>query len=151
MFYLNISEVIDQGVRGYGPPADIWSFGCTNVEMATGKPPFIELGSTEAAMFKIGFYKKHPEIPEELSDLARSFILRCFTVDPQKRPTAAQLLEDPFLNDKVKNRSRNPASAVTSSEFVRSISVPADRLISKSSQLSNQSVPCNTPTTPEFE
>lgn len=54
-------------------------------------------------MLQVGLYKMHPDIPEELSEKARGFILKCFEPDPNKRATAAQLLEEPFLTEYVLN------------------------------------------------
>ncbi|XP_069478995.1 mitogen-activated protein kinase kinase kinase 6 [Ambystoma mexicanum] len=123
-------EIIDKGPRGYAKPADIWSLGCTIIEMATGKPPFYELGSPQAAMFKVGMFKIHPEVPESMSEEAKFFILKCFEPDPATRATAAALLQDPFLSGSGKKKSRRPAVRVTiekasAGEYYRSLSVPA--------------------------
>lgn len=59
----------------------------------------MELGSPQAALFKVGYHKEHPKIPPELSEKAHNFIKRCFQTDPDKRATAVELLEDVFITE----------------------------------------------------
>ena len=49
-----------------------------------------------AALFKIG-KGEPPPVPESLSKDARDFILQCLQANPDARPTAAQLLDHPFV------------------------------------------------------
>lgn len=132
-------EIIDKGPRGYEKPADIWSLGCTIIEMATGKPPFYELGEPQAAMFKVGMFKIHPEIPESMSAEAKAFLLRCFEPDPVKRTSAVELLSDEFLTvSSRKRKSQVKLSALTSgsNEYLRSISLPVPVMVEDTSSSS---------------
>ncbi|KAI1894862.1 hypothetical protein AGOR_G00120120 [Albula goreensis] len=116
-------EIIDQGPRGYGKPADIWSLGCTIIEMATGKTPFHELGSPQAAMFKVGMFKIHPKVPECMSEEAKGFIMSCFEPNPDDRATASELLKDGFLRSSTRRKAKAAAEtsqkeSATSGEYI---------------------------------
>ncbi|CAB4267016.1 unnamed protein product [Prunus armeniaca] len=94
--YWMAPEVVNRKHQGYGLPADIWSLGCTVLEMLTRRIPYPNLEWMQA-LFKIG-KGEPPPVPDSLSKDAQDFIHRCLQANPANRPTAAQLLNHPFLN-----------------------------------------------------
>ena len=50
-----------------GRPADIWSLGCTVIQMFTGRPPWTQYTKPLTAMFHIAAGTTDPPVPEELS------------------------------------------------------------------------------------
>ena len=81
----------------YHFPADIWSLGATVLEMASGKRPWPDCAEQFAAIFAIGSTKGPPPIPDFVSIRVRDFLLECFNLKPEMRPTAAKLLEHPLV------------------------------------------------------
>uniref|UniRef100_A0A453BP98 mitogen-activated protein kinase kinase kinase n=1 Tax=Aegilops tauschii subsp. strangulata TaxID=200361 RepID=A0A453BP98_AEGTS len=81
---------------GYDLAVDIWSLGCTIIEMFDGKPPWSDLEGP-AAMFKV--LHKDPPIPENLSLEGKDFLQCCFKRNPAERPTASELLDHPFIRN----------------------------------------------------
>lgn len=62
-------EVIRDQKTGKGwKKADVWSVGCTVIEMATGKPPWSQFSNPVTAMYHIACEDSLPEFPDTLSD-----------------------------------------------------------------------------------
>lgn len=94
-------EVIEE--NGLTTASDIWSVGCTTIELITGKPPYAELAQYPA-MFRI-LQDDHPPIPETFSHALRDFLMQTFQKDPNLRTTATQLLRHPWLKQGIKKSS----------------------------------------------
>ncbi|MCO5570082.1 hypothetical protein L7F22_023797 [Adiantum nelumboides] len=109
-------EVI-QGVE-QGFPSDIWSLGCTVVELLHGRPPWGHISDVGAALYKLGCSEEDPPLPEAISDDARDFLLLCLQRDPKARWTASELLQHPFLSniatelEEAKHEQLSPRSAL---------------------------------------
>ncbi|KAJ1272266.1 hypothetical protein BS78_06G189100 [Paspalum vaginatum] len=95
--YWMAPEVIKNS-NGCSLAVDIWSLGCTVLEMATSKPPWSQYEGI-AAVFKIGNSKELPPIPDHLSEHCKDFIRKCLQRNPSQRPTSVELLQHPFIKN----------------------------------------------------
>ncbi|CAD8114721.1 unnamed protein product [Paramecium sonneborni] len=79
--------------------SDIWSFGCTVLEMSTGKKPWHEhnFDNPLSALLYIITDNSLPLIPEDLDQDLQQFIKICLQRDHKQRPTAMHLLQHQFI------------------------------------------------------
>jgi len=82
----------------YGQKADMWSLGVIAYILIGGYPPFIEQNQRELfRKIKRGSYEFHVEYWGQISREAKDLIASLLTVDPKRRLTAAEALEDKWV------------------------------------------------------
>lgn len=100
--------------RPYTTSVDIWSLGCTVLELATGRRPYHELSAMQV-LFRM-VEDRCPPIPQHISPEARDFLKACWVWDPTSRPSANHLLQHAFIrkySDPSKQLSGNNSAPVS--------------------------------------
>ncbi|KAI9105950.1 kinase-like domain-containing protein [Phlyctochytrium arcticum] len=101
--YWMAPEIIE--LHGATVASDIWSLGCTIIELLQGNPPYYDFAPV-SALFHI-VHDDHPPLPDVVSPLLRDFLLECFQKDDNLRITARRLLKHPWIQMVTKANSGN--------------------------------------------
>ncbi|CAO2658538.1 Nn.00g062610.m01.CDS01 [Neocucurbitaria sp. VM-36] len=115
--YWMAPEVIE--LSGATTSSDIWSLGCTVIELIEGKPPYHKLQPMQA-LFRI-VNDEHPPIPGSASPLLREFLMECFQKNPTLRISAKRLLKHPWILSAKRTVPAVPTKPTEYQEAVKSV------------------------------
>ncbi|KAI7194068.1 kinase-like protein [Hortaea werneckii] len=94
--HITSSHLTDEA---YGTEVDIWSYGITMFEAATGLPPYANVPQNQ-------FHTVVDNPPrlegDDYSDGLKDFIAFCLDSDPRARPSAAEVLTHPYIENSAK-------------------------------------------------
>lgn len=110
--YWQAPEVVSTEGRNYTSKADIWNAGLLVQDLLGRRRPFSKEEVNEA-IYNLNQPDASP-IPsylmQELEPEALAFLFDCFCADPRDRPTAAALLQTPFLLPEARSMSTGSLS-----------------------------------------
>ncbi|RMD41114.1 hypothetical protein DV735_g4061, partial [Chaetothyriales sp. CBS 134920] len=115
--YWMAPEVIE--LTGATTASDIWSLGCTVIELLDGKPPYHQL-QPMPALFRI-VNDDHPPLPQGASPIVRDFLMQCFQKDPNLRVSAKKLLKHPWIVSAKRSDSVVSTNSTEYTEAVKSV------------------------------
>lgn len=85
----------------YNSKVDIWSLGCILYNLVYGKPPFDEFKDLVTKLHAITDPRHNIKFPEISNPHLLRCMKACLRYNPKERPSARQLLDDPYLKGEV--------------------------------------------------
>eukprot|EP01122_Echinamoeba_exundans_P014794 TRINITY_DN6778_c0_g1_i1.p1 TRINITY_DN6778_c0_g1~~TRINITY_DN6778_c0_g1_i1.p1 ORF type:complete len:1331 (+),score=177.31 TRINITY_DN6778_c0_g1_i1:128-4120(+) len=78
--------------KQFSEKSDVWSFGCTIIELITGEQPYGDADIFDVAVKLRDQPGYHPDIPETAPEWAKELLPTCWNEHPEMRPTFTEII-----------------------------------------------------------